>query len=67
MAYKLEGSLLEVCNCEVLCPCWIGVDPDRELAIPPWRIISKRTNRQCGCIGPYHGVHRTYPRKHPER
>jgi len=28
MAYKLEGSLLEVCNCEVLCPCWIGVDPD---------------------------------------
>ena len=29
MAYKLEGSLLEVCNCEVLCPCWIGVDPDR--------------------------------------
>ena len=29
MAYKLEGSLLEVCNCEVLCPCWIGMDPDR--------------------------------------
>ncbi len=28
MAYKLEGSLLEVCDCEVLCPCWIGVDPD---------------------------------------
>src|SRR3970040_2343360 len=28
MAYKLKGSLLEVCNCEVLCPCWIGVDPD---------------------------------------
>ena len=28
MAYKLEGSLLEVCNCEVLCPCWVGVDPD---------------------------------------
>jgi len=28
MSYKLEGSLLEVCNCEVLCPCWIGVDPD---------------------------------------
>jgi hypothetical protein len=28
MAYRLEGSLLEVCNCEVLCPCWIGVDPD---------------------------------------
>jgi hypothetical protein len=28
MSYKLEGSLLEVCNCEVLCPCWVGVDPD---------------------------------------
>ena len=28
MSYNLKGSLLEVCNCEVLCPCWIGVDPD---------------------------------------
>src|SRR3990170_3454427 len=28
MAYNLEGSLLEVCNCNVLCPCWIGEDPD---------------------------------------
>lgn len=28
MGYQLEGSLLEVCNCEVLCPCWIGEDPD---------------------------------------
>jgi hypothetical protein len=28
MAYKLEGSLLEVCTCNVLCPCWIGEDPD---------------------------------------
>ena len=28
MAYKLEGQLLEVCNCRVLCPCWIGEDPD---------------------------------------
>ncbi len=28
MAYKLEGSLLEVCNCDVLCPCWVGMDPD---------------------------------------
>jgi hypothetical protein len=28
MAYKLEGSLLEVCDCEVLCPCWVGIDPD---------------------------------------
>lgn len=28
MAYQLEGRLLEVCNCEVLCPCWIGEMPD---------------------------------------
>ena len=28
MAYDLEGTLLEVCNCNVLCPCWIGEDPD---------------------------------------
>jgi hypothetical protein len=27
--YQLEGSLLEVCSCDVLCPCWIGEDPDR--------------------------------------
>ena len=26
--YHLEGRLLEVCNCRVLCPCWIGEDPD---------------------------------------
>ena len=28
MAYILEGSILEVCDCNVLCPCWIGEDPD---------------------------------------
>jgi hypothetical protein len=28
MAYLLEGKLLEVCNCNVLCPCWIGENPD---------------------------------------
>ncbi len=28
MGYRLEGDLLEVCNCNVLCPCWIGEDPD---------------------------------------
>jgi len=26
--YQLEGTLLEVCNCDTLCPCWIGDDPD---------------------------------------
>jgi hypothetical protein len=28
MRYRLEGDLLEVCDCKVLCPCWIGEDPD---------------------------------------
>ena len=28
MGYKLEGTILEVCDCNVLCPCWIGEDPD---------------------------------------
>ena len=26
--YQFEGTLLEACNCDVLCPCWIGEDPD---------------------------------------
>jgi hypothetical protein len=26
--YELEGRLLEVCTCGVLCPCWVGADPD---------------------------------------
>jgi hypothetical protein len=28
MAYRLEGKLLEVCTCRILCPCWVGEDPD---------------------------------------
>jgi len=28
MAYSLEGTLLEVCTCNILCPCWVGEDPD---------------------------------------
>lgn len=30
MAYNLEGTILEVCTCNVLCPCWIGEDPDND-------------------------------------
>jgi len=26
--YQLQGTLLEACSCGVLCPCWIGEDPD---------------------------------------
>jgi hypothetical protein len=28
MAYRLEGTLLEVCSCNAICPCWVGQDPD---------------------------------------
>jgi hypothetical protein len=40
MSYHLEGRLLEVCNCKVLCPCWIGEDPDNGTCdtIIAWRI-----------------------------
>jgi len=26
--YELEGTLFEPCSCGVLCPCWMGEDPD---------------------------------------
>jgi hypothetical protein len=28
LVYDLEGTLLEACSCGVLCPCWVGEDPD---------------------------------------
>ena len=27
-SYAVEGRLLEVCTCNVLCPCWVGENPD---------------------------------------
>ncbi len=40
MSYSLEGTILEVCNCDVLCPCWIGEDPDNGTcdAVVAWHI-----------------------------
>jgi hypothetical protein len=29
VVYDLRGTLLEACSCGVLCPCWIGQDPDQ--------------------------------------
>jgi hypothetical protein len=26
--YTLEGRMLEVCTCDAICPCWVGLDPD---------------------------------------
>jgi hypothetical protein len=28
MNYRVEGRLLEICTCKILCPCWVGGDPD---------------------------------------
>jgi hypothetical protein len=28
MGYSIEGKLLETCSCAVVCPCWVGDDPD---------------------------------------
>jgi hypothetical protein len=28
VVYDLQGTLLEACSCGVLCPCWVGADPD---------------------------------------
>ncbi len=28
MTYHVEGRLLEVCTCNILCPCWVGENPD---------------------------------------
>jgi len=46
VAYHLEGRLLEVCNCRVLCPCWIGEDPDFGTCdtIVAWRIDKGQVN-----------------------
>ena len=40
MAYSVEGQLLEVCTCNILCPCWVGGDPNEGYceAIVGWHI-----------------------------
>jgi hypothetical protein len=42
MAYDIEGRLLEVCTCNVLCPCWVGEDPDNGTcdSVLAWRVDS---------------------------
>jgi hypothetical protein len=40
VVYSLQGTLIEACSCNVLCPCWIGEDPDLGecYAIAAWHI-----------------------------
>jgi len=46
MAYQLEGRLLEVCTCNVLCPCWVGEDPDNGICdgVLAWRVDKGTVN-----------------------
>lgn len=46
MAYDLKGSLLEVCTCTVVCPCWVGADPDNGLCegTMAWHITGGNVN-----------------------
>jgi hypothetical protein len=47
MPYELEGRLLEVCNCNVLCPCWVGEDPDNGTCdgLLVWRVDKGTVDR----------------------
>jgi hypothetical protein len=42
MTYRLRGSILEVCTWQVLCPRWIGEDPDNGIWIQQSRIVLLR-------------------------
>jgi hypothetical protein len=46
MAYQLEGQLLEVCTCKILCPCWVGEDPDggRCDGVLGWHVVKGVVN-----------------------
>ena len=66
MAYHLEGRLLEVCNCRVLCPCWIGEDPDYGTCdtIVAWH-FDKGTIDGVDVVGPHDRDDRARARQHP--
>ena len=68
MAYHLEGRLLEVCNCRVLCPCWIGEDPDFGTCdtIVAWH-FDKGNDQRRRCRRPDDRADRARARQHPAR
>jgi hypothetical protein len=43
--YQLEGTLLEACSCGVLCPCWVGEDPDAGVCQAKKRTSCRRGRR----------------------
>ena len=47
MSYQLEGDLLEVCTCKILCPCWVGEIPDGDGtcdSINSWHVRKGQVN-----------------------
>lgn len=46
MGYQVDGRLLEVCTCNVLCPCWVGSDPDGGTcdSVIAWHVDSGSVN-----------------------
>jgi hypothetical protein len=46
MSYSVEGRLLEVCTCNVLCPCWVGEDADRGYCdgLLAWKVDKGKIN-----------------------
>ena len=47
MSYHLEGDLLEVCTCKILCPCWVGEVPDGDgtcQSINSWHVRKGKVN-----------------------
>ena len=47
MSYQLEGDLLEVCTCQILCPCWVGEKPDGDgtcQSINSWHVRKGQIN-----------------------
>ena len=48
MSYNLNGNFYEACDCEVICSCWAGVDPEMGqcTGLWAWNITSGAVNGQ---------------------
>jgi hypothetical protein len=47
MSYHLEGDLLEVWTCQILCPCWLGQVPDGDgtcKSIKTWHVTKAQVD-----------------------
>ena len=49
MGYHLKGELLEVCDCNTLCPCWIGENPDNGTCQSFMKTLKHESRRFGGC------------------